>query len=327
MAFNLGSGLSFFDGSLLGSVLGSGSPLEGLTNPVSWWDKFKNGRTNEVNQEIAEQNLEFQKETQEYNEALQQQIFDRADTAYQRTVDDMAKAGINPLTMNNPNETGTPIPQEARHNDFQMQDVGLLGMISPMLELMNGVNNLNSSGVQRDKLRSEINLQKADEMGRNLENERTMLENMVFANKNGIKKNSDGTYSMPDFTKKEQDFNLQNYETGEATRRDKSASASRNERENAFQEEFGTHDNSPREESILTAVENQVSSGKAFETTKNALKNSPVPFMRLFGNALDLADKTANKISNAYENSKKKKSSKDDDYYKGSKEWKRAQDR
>lgn len=319
--------LGMFDNTLLQGFLGTGSPLEMVTNPTSWWDQFKNGRTNQVNEDIANKNLRFQKETQDYNEALQQQIFDRADTAYQRTVDDMAKAGINPLTMNNPNETGTAIPQEARHNDFQMSDIGMLGMISPMMELMNGVNNLNSSGVQRDKLRSEINLQKADEMGRNLENERTMLENMVFANKNGITKNSDGSYSMPDFSKKEQDFNLQNYETGEATRRDKSASASRNERENAFQEQFGTHDESPREEKILTAVENQVSSGKAFETTKNALKNSPVPFMRLFGNALDLADKTANKISNAYENSKKKKSSKNDEYYKGSKEWKRAQDR
>lgn len=318
--------LGLFDNTLLQGFLGTGSPLEMVTNPTSWWDQFKNGRTNQVNEDIANKNLQFQKETQDYNEALQQQIFDRADTAYQRTVDDMSKAGINPLSMNNPNETGAAIPQEARHNDFQMSDVGMLGMISPMLELMNGVNNLNSSGVQRDKLRSEINLQKADEMGRNLENERTMLENMVFANKNGITKNSDGSYSMPDFSKKEQDFNLQNYETGEATRRDKSASASRNERENAFQEQFGTHDESPREEKILTAVENQVSSGKAFETTKNALKNSPIPFMRLFGNALDFADKTANKISNAYEKSKKKKSS-NDEYYKGSKEWKRAQDR
>ena len=52
--------------------------------------------TNAANKEVANQNLAYQKENLEYQKSLQQQIFEREDTAYQRKVQDLIKAGINP---------------------------------------------------------------------------------------------------------------------------------------------------------------------------------------------------------------------------------------
>lgn len=52
--------------------------------------------TNKLNKEIADNNLAFQQENLEYQKALQQQIFNREDTAYQRKVNDLISAGLNP---------------------------------------------------------------------------------------------------------------------------------------------------------------------------------------------------------------------------------------
>lgn len=64
-------------------------------------------RENRESQEkINEQNLGFQRENLDYQKALQQQIFAREDSSYQRTVTDMRKAGLSPLTMQGTNGGG-----------------------------------------------------------------------------------------------------------------------------------------------------------------------------------------------------------------------------
>ena len=105
------------------------------------WDKFKNGNTNEINQEIANQNLEFQRENFDYQKALQEQIFDREDTSYQRTVNDMRQAGLNPLTMNGTNGAGEAIATTPLNNNFQMQDKGTGTVISDLIGMMNSMQN------------------------------------------------------------------------------------------------------------------------------------------------------------------------------------------
>ena len=68
------------------------------------------------NEKIAEQNLAFQKEKFAYDKQLQQQIFDREDTAYQRTVNDMRSAGVSPLAMQGLNGAGSVVSTEAPQN-------------------------------------------------------------------------------------------------------------------------------------------------------------------------------------------------------------------
>lgn len=79
--------------------------------------------TNQVNERIAKENLEFQKENLEYQKDLQQQIFEREDTAYQRKVQDLIKAGINPAVAagGSGSNAGSVVSTQAPHNDMKYQ--------------------------------------------------------------------------------------------------------------------------------------------------------------------------------------------------------------
>lgn len=79
--------------------------------------------TNAANNQIANQNLAFQKENLEYQKELQQQIFDREDTAYQRKVNDLIKAGINPAVAatGSGSNAGSIVSTQAPHNDMRYQ--------------------------------------------------------------------------------------------------------------------------------------------------------------------------------------------------------------
>lgn len=124
------------------SAFGTSDSAPGIFgNPTSAWDQFKNGKTNLINKDIADQNLQFQRENLDYQKALQEQIFDREDTSYQRTVNDMRQAGLNPLAMNGTNGAGEAIATEPLHNDFQMQDVGTGTVISDLIGMMNSMQN------------------------------------------------------------------------------------------------------------------------------------------------------------------------------------------
>lgn len=107
-----------------------------------------------VNKEIAENNLDWQKEAYaqnqanwrenfDYQKALQEKIFDREDTSYQRTVNDMRQAGLNPLTMNGTNSSGeaiatSPLQQEAPQSQKVSNTAKILG---DLIGTMNGIQN------------------------------------------------------------------------------------------------------------------------------------------------------------------------------------------
>lgn len=237
--------MAFFDwalnpvGSLLGGLTGEGWSGTGLTasplgadsrgNTVSnVWDRFKNGETNVINKQIADQNLGFQRESLEYNKALNQQIFDRADTAYQRAAKDAQAIGLNPMTLagsGGADSGGTVSPLESMHNDFQMQDVGLLSAIQPAISMIQGLGEFAQGNVNRDLLAQQADSQR--------------LDNLIKANENGLYEDSNGQWQFdpsrqPHASRTFQDIDL----------KDKTASAERNERENQFQIDTGTHDSS-----------------------------------------------------------------------------------
>ncbi|AXB22559.1 minor capsid protein [Alces alces faeces associated microvirus MP3 6497] len=121
------------------SILTNGTLSSGSN---SAWDYFKNGTTNDVNKEIADQNLAFQRENLDYQKALQQKIFEREDSAYQRTVKDMRAAGLSPLTMNGTNGAGEAIQTEAMHNDYQHQDMGNLSAFGNIMNMANSIHDM-----------------------------------------------------------------------------------------------------------------------------------------------------------------------------------------
>lgn len=238
------------------------------------------------NRAFAEDERDYQRKFAEderaYNRALQQEIFNREDTALERQASSLSQMGINPLSqqMNGlgagqaltpsiaPSGVSEPSFSsrggQALHNDMRYEN--LLNGISPIMSMMDTINGLKTGEYQRDLLRSQRDRQ-------DLENQEKIMDNLIKANQYGISFDSDGNISIKPFNHLKQDFEDVEY-------KDKSASADRNQRENVFQNEYSTHDNSSKEELILTALENQLENnnplGRAVDPilkTYNAFKN------------------------------------------------------
>lgn len=139
-----------------------------LTNGSDVWDKWKNGKTNEVNQNIANQNLGFQRENLEYEKALQQKIFEREDTSYQRTVNDMRMAGLNPLSMQGTNGAGDVIQTEPLNNTYQHSDTSNLQAISQIFDVINQVSNTRNNASLQQSQANLINAQAENQRIKNL---------------------------------------------------------------------------------------------------------------------------------------------------------------
>lgn len=107
-----------------------------FSHPDKAIDLLRNGKTNEVNQEIARKNLEYQNE---YN----QKIWDREDTSYQRTLADMAQAGMSGLAMSSLDGVGGQ--SSAPQNSFQYSDHGLLQDISQVANVVGTLGSLKNS--------------------------------------------------------------------------------------------------------------------------------------------------------------------------------------
>ena len=106
--------------SALASSPAVGSTISGLFG-LKQQDKANQAVSdaNSTNMAIANQNLAFQRENLDYQKALQQKIFDREDTSYQRTVQDMRASGLSPLVMNGTNGAGEAIATTAMNNDYK----------------------------------------------------------------------------------------------------------------------------------------------------------------------------------------------------------------
>lgn len=96
----------------------------------------------------SDRNYQNQLNMQRYNEALQQQIFAREDSAYQRTVKDMRTAGLSPLTMNGTNGAGEAIAIDAP----QRQNPDFSTTINSLFSIADMMNQLKSRQLQNQNM-------------------------------------------------------------------------------------------------------------------------------------------------------------------------------
>lgn len=122
----------YFIGSLASAGLGLVSQL--ITN------KSNERRQDEANQ-LTRENLDWQKQQyfdqKSYNEALQNKLFEREDTSYQRTKNDLVQAGYSPLAINGTNDAGTvvgnpAVPELPNINPYQANSLNF-GQLADIL--------------------------------------------------------------------------------------------------------------------------------------------------------------------------------------------------
>ncbi len=111
--------------------------------------------TNDLNKDISEKNLAFQKENLEYQKDLQQQIFNREDTAYQRKVNDLIAAGINPAvaSVGSGSPAGSIVNTQSLHNDMKYQTPQF--NLGSVLDTLSSLEQLKSIKVQTDNARKQ----------------------------------------------------------------------------------------------------------------------------------------------------------------------------
>lgn len=133
---NTGSSDPFFN-LLSGGFAGLENAWKGMTGQSS-------------NEKINAENIAFQQKNLDYQMALQQQIFDREDTSYQRTVADMYKAGLSPLSMKSTNGSGSVVPTQAPQKQFE--SVNAVPLITQALA---EINSLSIGQAQRDNINAQ----------------------------------------------------------------------------------------------------------------------------------------------------------------------------
>lgn len=177
---SVGNGIGNFVNGVLG--IGSGTSDNAGTDI---WDSFLNGSSNAVNRDvsaetnrtnkeiadstnatnkaIADENLAYQREWNDYQKALQQQLFEREDSSYQRTVSDMRAAGLSPLAMNGQNAAGQEVLTSPLNNQYQEQPWQAQGYThqsnSPaqlLSGVFNAVNQVIASKQQQDMGQAQI---------------------------------------------------------------------------------------------------------------------------------------------------------------------------
>lgn len=162
----VGTGLASGIGSGLGSAISGILPAAaGYAGAIDYNQTMRdtNRETNQTNMAIANQNLGFQRELQDYNKNLQQTIFNREDSSYQRTVNDMRAAGMSPLAMNGTNGAGEAIALGAMNNQYQhtplsnykspldaLAQINPLGVLGQIVNLQSSIEDLQSKRLQNN---------------------------------------------------------------------------------------------------------------------------------------------------------------------------------
>ena len=109
-----------------GTKENNGGGFLGWLNPLNWFTALNTAKYNKKAIQQGQENLQMQKEQMEYTKLLNEEIMKREDTAYQRQVNDLRKAGLSPLMADNggAGAGGTITPYEAPQNTIDYNALG-----------------------------------------------------------------------------------------------------------------------------------------------------------------------------------------------------------
>lgn len=237
--------------------------------------------TNETNKSIAMENLVFQRDVQEYNKALQQQLFEREDTSYQRTAEDMLKAGLNPLTMQNTNDAGQPIAMSPLNNNYQAQ-IGapmqaaqfiksetmnqpiqaLNSFVGMVGSVISSIESLKTGSVTRDSLRSQIDVNRLNSFFQNADKGLSFDTNGNPVIDNGLMKKYLETKA------KEKDYDIAKMEN--------------DIREWNHMKSAGKYYSDNKYEQIITALEDWLVNGRGADAWNKLVEKYPI--LKIFSN-------------------------------------------
>lgn len=252
----------------------------------------------------------FAENQRDYERALQQQIFDREDTALERQANQLSKLGINPLSQQlNGLGAGQAITPggstpsavagsnssrggQALHNSYRASET-FSNLMTPILSFANSLNNLQTGGFQRDKLREEADYQR-------LKNQEQQLINADLEDK----LQNDKAQRDEDLRhKKENNPNIE---------KDMQATANRKAREDEFQETYGALDNSPKE--IRWATETAYQADRALNYTQDKVGDLSKSATKIIANQ-------TKKAFDSYNNAMKKADNWIGDKFNKAKDW------
>lgn len=159
-----------------------------------------------------EYNRAWAENEREYNRALQDEIFAREDTSYERTAQDMSNAGLNPLSMQGTNGSGSVVSApsapsavapsavapsasarsgEALHNSFVYQREESAQFLN---SLMSEIPKLCENFYKLDSMRQQA-------VGEKIKNMRNIGENLKYFIDNGLKFNNSYKFLWKNYEK------------------------------------------------------------------------------------------------------------------------------
>ena len=273
-------------------------------------------RANSTNKAIADQNLEYQKERnkiedaryeeetaynrawatderdynrawaedeREYNRALQDEIFAREDTSYERTAQDMSNAGLNPLSMSGadgagsvissstaPSAQSAPVPSarggQALQNNFQYQKEESAQFLN---SLITEIPHLCENFYKLDSMRQQA-------IGEKIKNMRDVGDVTKYFIDNGIKFNGGTKYNWETWDKGRWTYNhnwdvskgIENFNLNQLKYYNQYLDTFRKSRDVDYDVDNGLFSSTSSLERTLTGISNVLTSGKLDEFTR-----------------------------------------------------------